>query len=198
MRRARISQIAHPQRRPDTSVQSRRSAGNPSARRCTLRCAGGVQSSVPKTQSCAPRNGALALRRLRTIVSCGTIGISRTAAGVFGLIRHAGSPRLERDSCAQTRTPTFPTASRSPRQSWPRSRRMQTSSPRPRPPSRPRLESVPRTTDPVRPYGEFAVEHQPERPDGCITLAGRAEDSCQPDPDQRVQAFALFAQACNY
>lgn len=50
--------------------------------------------------------------------------------------------------------------------------------------------------------GELAPAERPEHPDGWIALTGAAhrlaEASCQPDPDQLVQAFALFAQTCSY
>ncbi len=50
--------------------------------------------------------------------------------------------------------------------------------------------------------GELSAEHRPEHPDGWITLTGAAERlaeaSCRPDPEQLVQAFALFAQTCSY
>lgn len=50
--------------------------------------------------------------------------------------------------------------------------------------------------------GELSADQRPEHPDGWITLANAAdrlaEASCQPDAEQLVQAWQLFAQTCSY
>lgn len=50
--------------------------------------------------------------------------------------------------------------------------------------------------------GELGAENRPEHPEGWVTLgnaaARLAEASCEPDAEQLIQSFALFAQTCSY